>query len=388
MVRPMQQLHDCGMRSLNLEANNLVGQFHPAWGGLKDLLVFNFGNCWITGSIPNSMRSMRNLTQINLSNNWLNGTLPDWLVEFQQLRILNLGSQFGDNEGSEAVGLMGTVPRQLGQLQQLRELNLESNALTGELPETLCNDASKLLVLNLRGNQLSGSAAVVEACGSLVTLDVSHNGFTGPLPASEQWDALASYRVCNNLLTGTFPSKLAGARILEHLDISSNLLTGRLPNQITLLSALKTLLMSDNQFTGTLTEDVFFLPALLTFDVSNNSFMGTIHEAIGLAYSLQSIDYSNNPGMTGRIPAAMGLLEGLQTARLQNTSLSCSGITQPYTVTTNASCSDPARCKTPRRFGDVEAQQHLCSEEQQLPCFLRFSDDELPREDASNMRCK
>lgn len=107
-----------------------------------------------------------------------------------------------------------------------------------------------------------------------------------------------------------------------------------------------------------------------------------------LAYSLQSIDYSNNPGMTGRIPAAMGLLEGLQTARLQNTSLSCSGITQPYTVTTNASCSDPARCKTPRRFGDVEAQQHLCSEEQQLPCFLRFSDDELPREDASNMRCK
>jgi hypothetical protein len=35
-----------------------------------------------------------------------------------------------------------------------------------------------------------------------------------------------------------------------------------------------------------------------------------------LAYSLQSIDYSNNPGITGRIPPEMGLLEGLQTARL------------------------------------------------------------------------
>jgi hypothetical protein len=43
MVRPMQQLHDCGLRVLNLEANDLTGQFHPAWGGLKDLLVFNFG---------------------------------------------------------------------------------------------------------------------------------------------------------------------------------------------------------------------------------------------------------------------------------------------------------------------------------------------------------
>jgi hypothetical protein len=45
-----------------------------------------------------------------------------------QLRILNLGSQFGHNDGSDAVGLTGTVPRQLSELQQLRELNLESNA--------------------------------------------------------------------------------------------------------------------------------------------------------------------------------------------------------------------------------------------------------------------
>jgi hypothetical protein len=107
-----------------------------------------------------------------------------------------------------------------------------------------------------------------------------------------------------------------------------------------------------------------------------------------LSYSLQSIDYSNNPGITGRIPPQMGLLESLQVARLQNTSLSCSGIIKPYTVTTNASCSDPARCKTPHTFDDALAKQHVCSEEEQLPCFLRFSDYLLPREDASNMRCK
>jgi hypothetical protein len=107
-----------------------------------------------------------------------------------------------------------------------------------------------------------------------------------------------------------------------------------------------------------------------------------------LAYSLQSIDYSNNPGITGRIPPQMGLLEGLQVARLQNTSLSCSGITRPYTVTTNQSCSDPECCKTPQTFGSVQTQQHVCDEEEQLPCFLRFSDYLLPREDASNMRCK
>jgi hypothetical protein len=66
-------------------------------------------------------------------------------MDLMQLQILNLGSQFGHNDGSDAVGLMGTVPLQLSELQRLRELNLESNALTGELPETLCNGGEALL---------------------------------------------------------------------------------------------------------------------------------------------------------------------------------------------------------------------------------------------------
>jgi hypothetical protein len=77
-------------------------------------------------------------------------------------------------------------------------------------------DDSLLLVLNLRGNQLSGNATIVESCGNLVTLDVSHNDFTGPMPASEHWDELASYRTSHNRLSGKFPAKLAtSARILE-----------------------------------------------------------------------------------------------------------------------------------------------------------------------------
>jgi hypothetical protein len=77
-------------------------------------------------------------------------------------------------------------------------------------------DDSKLLVLNLRANQLSGNATVVESCGSLVSLDVSDNEFSGPLPASEQWEELASYRVCHNRFSGSFPLKLTtSARILE-----------------------------------------------------------------------------------------------------------------------------------------------------------------------------
>lgn len=282
--------------------------------------------------------------------------LPPWIDDLQALEVLNLGSQFGENEASEQVGLLGTIPVQIGRLLRLRELNLEMNALTGTLPPNLCSggrrdqdhqscgtlrvpgavgahsvvdslsavahccsrqlagsrccerlwcsscasqfhatpsdvvpaccylfaDNSKLMLLNIRANRLSGNATVVESCGNLIELDIGDNSFTGPLPASVDWDELSSYRACRNQLTGTIPSQLAThARILEYLDISYNQLSGSIPNQITILSALKQLDISGNKFTGTLTEDVWFLPSLTVIALRDNHFVGTIPPAIG-----------------------------------------------------------------------------------------------------------
>lgn len=143
-------------------------------------------------------------------------------------------------------------------------------------------DDSKLLVLNVRGNRLEGSARTVESCGSLIQLDLGNNQFTGPLPASVDWDELSSYRACFNNFEGTVPVELTThARILEFLDISNNQLSGSFPNQVTILSALKSLDISGNRFTGTLTEDVYFLPALKSIAMGNNLFVGTIPPAIG-----------------------------------------------------------------------------------------------------------
>lgn len=110
--------------------------------------------------------------------------------------------------------------------------------------------------------------------------------------------------------------------------------------------------------------------------------------ACRLAYSLQSVDLSNNFGLTGFIPPQLALSQSLQRVRISNTSLSCSGVTQPYTITTNASCSDPQVCRTPKTFGDNSTERHVCSPEEQLPCFLKFSNYLVPRDEDSNMRCK
>lgn len=110
--------------------------------------------------------------------------------------------------------------------------------------------------------------------------------------------------------------------------------------------------------------------------------------AASLAVALQDLDYTNNTGITGVIPPEMGLLEPLRLSRLAGTSMSCSGIVKPYTVTTNYSCSDPKRCTTPQLFGGNDTTVRRCSDDQLLPCFLMFSEYAIPREDASNMRCK
>jgi hypothetical protein len=43
LLPSLHKLHDCGMRVLNLEANNIIGPFTDAWGELHRLTVFNFG---------------------------------------------------------------------------------------------------------------------------------------------------------------------------------------------------------------------------------------------------------------------------------------------------------------------------------------------------------
>jgi hypothetical protein len=49
-----------------------------------------------------------------------------------------------------------------------------------------------------------------------------------------------------------------------------------------------------------------------------------------LSYNLAELDLSNNTGVTGLLPAQLGLLPQLQVVKMLQTNLSCAGITKPY----------------------------------------------------------
>jgi hypothetical protein len=43
LLSSLKTLHGCGMRVLNLEANNLIGALSDEWGDLDRLIVFTMG---------------------------------------------------------------------------------------------------------------------------------------------------------------------------------------------------------------------------------------------------------------------------------------------------------------------------------------------------------
>jgi hypothetical protein len=56
-----------------------------------------------------------------------------------------------------------------------------------------------------------------------VQLDISHNNFSGQLPASRNWGQLTMYHANNNRFSGTLPRALCQyANLLRVLDISHN----------------------------------------------------------------------------------------------------------------------------------------------------------------------
>jgi hypothetical protein len=99
-------------------------------------------------------------------------------------------------------------------------------------------------------------------------------------------------------------------------------------------------------------------------------------------------DFSNNSGITGIIPPQMGFAGDLRSMSLTGTNMSCADVIKPYAVRVNNSCNNPDVCLTEVWAEATHQQDHVCSDEQVLPCFLKFASESLPRDDASNMRCR
>lgn len=99
--------------SLELDANNLVGQIPPEIKALTKLEVLDLRDNQLSGSIPPELGKLTKLTVLDLRANKLSGSIPSELGNLTKLKVLGLG-------GNQ---LSGSIPPELGNLRYLQKLD-------------------------------------------------------------------------------------------------------------------------------------------------------------------------------------------------------------------------------------------------------------------------
>ncbi|XP_062186273.1 probable inactive receptor kinase RLK902 [Phragmites australis] len=126
-------------------------------------------------------------------------------------------------------GLRGTFPvGALGGLTKLAVLSLRFNALSGPLPSDLAS-CVELRIINLQSNLLSGELpAEVLALPALTQLNLAENRLTGRIPPAIGKNGKLQLLYLNgNLLTGELPN--VNMPSLTSLNVSFNNLSGEIP---------------------------------------------------------------------------------------------------------------------------------------------------------------
>ncbi|PPR80989.1 hypothetical protein GOBAR_AA39723 [Gossypium barbadense] len=195
------------------------------------------GNEWCQALSP--------LTELQvLSINNLSGLIPQFFTKFPNLTCLSLSS----------VNFSGPIPSFSSSIN-LRDLILALNQLNGTIHSTDWSGLSKLEIIGLENNKLSGTIPpTLFGIPSLRTLSLSHNQFNGSI--------------------GDFHGKASS--LINTLDLGNNMLQGQFPMFVFELHGLTSLNLSSNNFSG-------LIPVSAFQNLRNLS-------ALGLSYNRWSID--------------------------------------------------------------------------------------------------
>ncbi|TYI99094.1 hypothetical protein E1A91_D01G264000v1 [Gossypium mustelinum] len=203
------------------------------------------GNEWCQALSPLTELQVLSMSDlIRLDRNNLSGLIPQFFTKFPNLTCLSLSS----------VNFSGPIPSFSSSIN-LRDLILALNQLNGTIHSTDWSGLSKLEIIGLGNNKLSGTIPpTLFGIPSLRTLSLSHNQFNGSI--------------------GDFHGKASS--LINTLDLGNNMLQGQFPMFVFELHGLTSLNLSSNNFSG-------LIPVSAFQNLRNLS-------ALGLSYNRWSID--------------------------------------------------------------------------------------------------
>jgi hypothetical protein len=224
-------------------------------GGIKQLTTVSLSGNLLSGHIPTELSQLRQLSSFLIDGNHFSGTIDGVFNPSTQLFIATIqlsGNQF-----------TGTIPEDVFRLPYISTFAAASNCFDGSIPRSVCN-SSTLSTLILDGLHAASSCQHVLFSGlsnaytltatvsggvpscllkmpALVTLHLSGNALTGPLPSNTTLtDRLTDLALAHNQLTGTIPHAIQ-RRIWYNLDLSYNKFTGTLSDDLATVDSNVTL---------------------------------------------------------------------------------------------------------------------------------------------------
>jgi len=330
---------------LNLPMRGLAGTLSPAIGNLTFLQALELGFNWLHGDVPDSLGRLRRLRYLDLGYNTFSGRFPANLSSCEAMEEMfldanNLGGRvpagFGDRLTRLQVlrlknnSLTGPIPESLANMSSLRRLALANNQFDGQIPPGLANLAG-LRALDLAVNKLHGALPLaMYNLSSLKTFHVEGNQLHGSIPANigSKFPAMEDFSLANNRFTGRIPSSISNLTTLTGLQLSINEFTGVVPRDIGRLQHLQILYMPYNQLQADDTEGWEFVASLancsklLQLSLSDNSFSGQLpRSVVNLSTTLQYL-YLSDCSIMGSIPQDINNLVGLSMLDFANTSIS------------------------------------------------------------------
>ncbi|XP_047308966.1 probable LRR receptor-like serine/threonine-protein kinase At2g24230 [Impatiens glandulifera] len=191
------------------------------------------------------------------------------------------------------LGLSGLIPdNSIGKLSKLQTLDLSNNKITN-LPSDFWSLGS-LKTLNLSFNHFSGLLpSNIGNFGQLEVLDFSNNNFSGSIP--EAVSSLTSLQILKLDLNGfesRIPSGLMNCHSLVSIDLSSNRLTGFLAKGfLSAFPKLRSLNLAGNEIQGQ-DSDFSEMISISYLNLSRNLFQGSVVSV--LQAPLEVVDLSRN----------------------------------------------------------------------------------------------
>jgi gliding motility-associated-like protein len=200
--------------SLDLQGNNLVGNFPASIGDITNLEYISIGLNPLTGPIPTTIKNLPNLRVFQVFKANLSGAIPIELWNLSRLERVNLS----ENQ------LKGSISPQIANLPNLKILYLDNNQLIGSIP-TEIGGLTKLEVINLSSNNLVGIVPpMLSQLSNLVSLELQKNQLSGEIPATfGNLKKMTILDVRDNNLD-SMPT-LLGAEKLQILMMDNNKLT-------------------------------------------------------------------------------------------------------------------------------------------------------------------